>query len=127
MRLSFTPAERRALYFLVTLVVVAIAVQVYQRYAPGASRHYTIEVDTTQTPTPAGNRAAEDKLKRGIDPNTAPQEDLELLPGIGPALARAIIAEREEHGAFVSAADLERVPGIGKAKVKRLNEYLRFP
>jgi len=127
MRLSFTPAERRALYFLLALLMVAGGVRTYNRFYPGTSRHYSIEVDTLQTHLPAVNVAAERKLEQGVDPNSAPQEDLELLPGIGPSLARAIIAEREENGPFVSAADLERVPGIGPRTAKRIATKLRFP
>jgi competence ComEA-like helix-hairpin-helix protein len=127
MNLSFTPGERRALYFLLALLVVAGGVRMYQRFYPGTNRHYTIDVDTLRGRGPAVNRTAERKLEVGIDPNSAPQEDLELLPGIGPSLARAVIAEREENGPFVSAADLERVPGIGPRTVQRFSSHLRFP
>ena len=46
--------------------------------------------------------------------------DLEALPGIGPALAAAIVAERERSGDFASVADLTRVRGIGPRTVERL-------
>lgn len=60
-----------------------------------------------------------------IDPNAATEEELTALPGVGPALARRIIAARAD-GAFRSADDLRRVPGIGPAMVERLRSYLRF-
>lgn len=47
----------------------------------------------------------------------------ECLPGIGPALARNIEVERQYNGGFRSVKDLERVPGIGKVTVKRLEPY----
>lgn len=37
------------------------------------------------------------------------------LPGIGPALAAAIIADREQNGPFLTPEDLIRVRGIGPA------------
>jgi competence protein ComEA len=48
----------------------------------------------------------------GLDPNTADAASLEVLPGIGPARAAAIVAARCQHR-FASAAELERIPGIG--------------
>jgi competence protein ComEA len=54
-----------------------------------------------------------------IDLNAASQAELETLPGVGPARARAIIAEREVR-AFRAPGDLRRVPGIGEATFQRL-------
>jgi competence protein ComEA len=48
-----------------------------------------------------------------ININTASAADLEKLPGIGSALAARIVAYREEHGPFAQVDDLTRVPGIG--------------
>ena len=51
---------------------------------------------------------------RPLDLNRAPLEVLEVLPGIGPARARAIASERERRP-FGSLAELTRVKGIGPA------------
>jgi competence protein ComEA len=48
-----------------------------------------------------------------INLNTATQEQLETLPGIGPSLAEAIIAERDRRGGFRSVNELRDVRGIG--------------
>lgn len=61
-----------------------------------------------------------------LDPNVAPDEELQRLPGIGPGKARAIIAARQT-ASFRSAEELVRVPGLGPATVARLRPYLRFP
>ncbi len=55
-----------------------------------------------------------------IDVNRASAGELETLPGVGPATAAAIVAERERNGPFASFDDLERVPGIGPAKLAGL-------
>jgi competence protein ComEA len=62
---------------------------------------------------------------RGIDVNTAGEADLVLLPRIGPALARRIVAEREAHGPFRDVDDLGRVRGIGPRTIERLRPLLR--
>ena len=61
-----------------------------------------------------------------IDINSAPAEALEELPGIGPALAEAIIAYREAHGPFASVEQLDEVPGIGPAKIEAARPYIRL-
>ena len=59
--------------------------------------------------------------------NTATEAELEQLPGIGPGLAHAILADRAAHGPFRSAADLARVKGIGAATVRRLEGRIVVP
>ncbi|HZF68330.1 MAG TPA: helix-hairpin-helix domain-containing protein [Gemmatirosa sp.] len=53
---------------------------------------------------------------------------LERLPGVGPALARRIVAERAARGPFGSVEALdERVRGVGPRLAERLRPYLRVP
>ena len=55
-----------------------------------------------------------------IDVNVATAAELEALPGVGPATAAAIVTERERNGPFVGVDDLDRVSGIGPAKLDAL-------
>lgn len=55
--------------------------------------------------------------------NSASASELQSLPGVGPALAQRIIAERS-RGSFASAEDLLRVSGIGKAKLEKMRAYV---
>jgi competence protein ComEA len=59
-----------------------------------------------------------------IDINAATAEELESLPGIGPAIAERIIAERERIGGFVSVDDLARVEGISERMVDELRPLI---
>ena len=55
--------------------------------------------------------------------NSASVSELQSLPGVGPALAQRIIAERSRER-FASAEDLLRVSGIGKAKLEKMRAYV---
>lgn len=59
-----------------------------------------------------------------IDINTAPAEELTLLPGIGDSLAEAIIAYREENGAFKSLEQLMEVHGIGESRFAAVKDKI---
>lgn len=55
-----------------------------------------------------------------VNLNTATADDLDVLPGVGPATAAAILAYRDQHGPFASVDDLGEVRGIGPAKLEAL-------
>lgn len=61
-----------------------------------------------------------------VNVNTASAAELELLPGIGPALASRIIAHRTEHGPFKALGDLDRVKGIGPKLLERVKPLVVF-
>ncbi len=61
-----------------------------------------------------------------LDVNSAPWEELALLPGLGPKKARAIVARRESVGAFQSTDDLAAVPGIGRLTAAELARHVYF-
>ncbi|MCD7761164.1 MAG: ComEA family DNA-binding protein [Clostridiales bacterium] len=59
-----------------------------------------------------------------IDVNSADAETLELLPGIGPEKAAAIVAWREENGPFTQPEDLLEVSGIGEATLEEIRSLI---
>lgn len=69
--------------------------------------------------------AVEERMLLGIplDPSIMTESDWERLPGIGPSLARRIVNDRQSNGGYGSLRDLERIPGIGKVTVDRLEPY----
>lgn len=60
-----------------------------------------------------------------IDINRATVEDFSKLPGIGPKLARQIVAFRQKHGPFRRVEDLMMIKGIGVKKWKTLRSHVR--
>lgn len=76
------------------------------------------EAVTMATATPGGDTV--------VYINTASSEQLETLPGVGPALAQRIIEFREENGPFTSLEDLDAVSGIGPALLENLAGLVVF-
>ena len=60
-----------------------------------------------------------------LDINQAPADSLELIPGIGPALAGRIISYRLANGPFAAVESLVHVPGIGPAVMEKVKPYLK--
>jgi len=65
-------------------------------------------------------------LGRPFSINHADEKELIMLPGIGPHLARKIIAYRDQHGDFKSDEMLLNVKGIGPRQLSRLTPLLSF-
>ncbi len=59
-----------------------------------------------------------------VNINTATQDELEALQGIGPAKARAIIEYREKNGVFNSVDSLIGVDGIGQGTMNQLRDSI---
>ena len=64
-----------------------------------------------------------------VELNTAAQEELMTLPGIGEVLSARIIEYREENGPFSSVEEIMEVKGIGEKKLEenRLRIYVQVP
>jgi competence protein ComEA len=74
--------------------------------------------------TAAAPAFAAAKLSGVVNVNTATAEQLSLLPGIGDARAREIVAARQRQGGFKRVEDLLAVKGIGEASLAKLRPYL---
>jgi competence ComEA-like helix-hairpin-helix protein len=59
-----------------------------------------------------------------ININTATSEQLQEVPGIGPATAEKILQMRKSYGAFKSVDDLLSIKGIGKKRLDKMRKYL---
>ncbi len=84
---------------------------------------YVDPIYTAGSRTRAGSKAA---APRGpININRASASDLDSLDGIGPVIAKRIIAYRTTNGPFTAPEDLLKVSGIGDAKFAQFKEKIR--
>ncbi|TWT09379.1 competence protein ComEA [Planomicrobium sp. CPCC 101079] len=84
---------------------------------------YVPEVGEAAAPANSSpTAAAGDSL---VNLNTATEEELMTLPGIGPSKAAAIIAYRKDAGSFQKVEDLKEVAGIGDKTFEKLAELIK--
>lgn len=71
------------------------------------------------------NMTVAERVSLGIplDPDAMSVGDWEALPGIGPTLAKAIVADRQKYGAFRDLNGVNRVPGVGQRTLNHLRVY----
>ena len=72
----------------------------------------------------AGAQDGKASTQGTVNINTATAEQLQLLPGVGPALAGRIIAFREANGPFEKVDELAAVQGIGDKSLEKLRPYV---
>ena len=61
-----------------------------------------------------------------LDLDRAGAREIERLPGVGPALARRIVADRDANGPFGSLEALDQVAGVGPALLAAIRPHAQF-
>lgn len=59
-----------------------------------------------------------------VNINTASSEELQQVPGIGPATAQKILQMRKSYGPFKSVDDLLAIRGLGQKRLDKMRRYL---
>jgi len=86
-------------------------------YIPGMDDSPSADLDQNQ-------RSVELSLAGVVNINTASQQELESLPGIGAVKAKAIIEYRTQNGYFLSIDDLVKVSGIGQSILSQVKDFI---
>lgn len=98
----------------------------------GAAAQTTVGAGASRSARPSpvatagASKAPPGLAPASIDVDVAPAAELDRLPGIGPALAGRIVADREANGPFGSVQALQRVRGVGPALADRVAPYVTF-
>ena len=101
----FTRQERSAIAFFTAVGIAGLALIVWRKGHP---------------PVPAPF------VQLTVHVNVATAEELAALPGIGPALAKRIIEDRNRQGRFLTLDDLSRIKGITPKILEKLQRHVQF-
>ncbi len=66
-----------------------------------------------------------DPAQGTVNINTASAEELQRIPGIGPAMAERILEFRKTNGKFTAPEDMLQISGIGEKKFAKMQPYIR--
>ena len=137
-----TPNERKGLLFLALVAISGTGVRVWRSRVPApppaqtaALEHQLARVDSARAAKreprsrkarPPAAPAAAPADTQPVDINSATADRIEALPGIGPAMARRIVAHRDSAGPFADLAALCDVRGIGPKLAERLRPLVTF-
>lgn len=114
---DFTPLADKTKINLAQKLTDGMQIQVSSKTPVNNSNE---QVNDTNSNIPSNNNSSSNL----ININTATKEDLDTLPGIGPATAQKIIDYRQEHGNFSSIEDIKNVKGIGEAKFSKMQDKI---
>ncbi|MFH0801916.1 MAG: helix-hairpin-helix domain-containing protein [bacterium] len=96
-----------------------------------------MKIKTVKKKTPRPPKKTAKKSKEGASPkvlregekifiNTASEENLRRLPGVGPELAAKIKEYRDSFGPFTSLEEVKSVPGLSGKKFEKIKRFIEI-
>lgn len=136
--------DRESKFRMVLLLAAAAvtAVVLTGLYSARPLEFYQVTVEATPAPATASSQAQpteetipveedtssegpqEVLVEKSVNLNTATLEELDLLPGVGPAIAQRIIDYREQNSGFYDIEEIMEVSGIGEKTFAKLEPYI---
>ena len=113
---GFSPTKKQliVIYFLATTLFIGAILKV------GMDHHWWLpETEIVSSLKP-------EDIKVKLDINTSPWYELALLPKLGEARAKTIVAYREKHGNFKTLDELYMVKGIGNSIMEGIRDYIKI-
>lgn len=132
----FTQSEGRVLLFLAGILLLGLVIREGREYFTRSSATDEATRDAAAEQFEAGyakylttagtenDGLIQDRTGKRIDINHANRDELQILSGIGPVLAKKIIDYREKNGYFQTIQDLIKVKGIGPKLLLRWEDQL---
>jgi competence protein ComEA len=135
-----TPAERKALLFFSTVLVLGASTRAYRTlhsHSPGDQQGRSAlarQIKAADSARRSGLRKPKREKKQKsppkpagpVDLDVATEKEIEALRHIGPTLAKRIVAYRDSFGPFGSMEGLRRVKGVGPSMVGKLDSTVTF-
>lgn len=123
--------KRRSLEIGCVALLALLAAFTLGFYLGSASNRADVTVETAEVQPAAVEAAAEAatgepaaETGKPVNLNTATQEELESLPGIGEVLALRILEYRTAFGPFMTTEQIMEVEGIGEKRFEALKEWI---
>lgn len=91
----------------------------------GGALHVPSAPLATPSPSAAVTQTAPQARSAKLDLSRATEAELDTLPGIGPGLAKKIIAWRAQNNGVLRLEDLDKIPGIGEKRFARIRQALQ--
>lgn len=95
-----------------------------QIYVPAVGEEVVVPPVVESVPAEAAPAGAATSSDGKVNINTAGVEELDTLPGIGPATAQSILDYRDANGPFATIEDIMNVSGIGPAKFGQIKDLI---
>ena len=106
--LHISRSERSFILLLIILGLSYVSLSYYKKIEPNATFE-AIDVEDVREP---------------VNINMAGPEEIESLPGLGPALTQGVLDYRRETGGFKSKEELMNVKGVGYKKFNDLRDLI---
>jgi len=121
---------RISVFVILTVVFAAFTLGFFlgRNYTHGTvSLHVPVSMQTAPTGADIPEetiRMQTEAVQFPLDINTASEQDLQSLPGIGAVLAQRIVAYRQAKGGFSVVEELMNVEGIGEKRMEEILNYI---
>ena len=96
-----------------------------QQTTPATAQQTGPKKDQVAPSTSTGRAASRLAPGQKININTATAEELDRLPGIGPAKSKAIIDYRNQNGNFKTIEDIQKVKGIKAGEFSKITDFIK--
>ena len=133
---GFTKQEKTIILFLIVTFTIGTGIIYFKKltyqnnkkeyksiYEELDKQFYEISKNDSITFIKEGKKT-QDTISIKININTADENELIKLPGIGPKLSKEIIQYRNKNGKFKNANEIIKIKGIGKKKFEKISQFI---